>query len=285
MGNTGIRARRISGFGLVTADAARLTSFYEAAFGARRVSTARLDGAERRTLRLGEETVDILQMDVPGRPYPGALTPADTAFQHFALVVSDMNLALGRLRGLPGWTPISSAGPQHLPQRSGGVTAFKFRDPDGHPLELLDFADGAVPPAWEQRAAGGLFLGIDHSAISVRDTTASTAFYRSLGFSVTAQTFNHGEEQANLDGIPDPQLEVTALSLAAPIPHVELLCYRSGSHAPRRVVSSNDVAATRIALAVDRPQHGAAAAPTLIVDPDGHHLLLAASPATQHPPV
>lgn len=35
-----------------------------------------------------------------------------------------------------------------LPESSGGVTAFKFRDPDGHPLELLAFPDGKVPSRW-----------------------------------------------------------------------------------------------------------------------------------------
>ena len=110
-------------------------------------------------------------------------SPDDTAFQHFALVVRDMALALAQLRGVPGWTPISSGGPQRLPQGSGGVTAFKFQDPDGHPLELLAFPEHAVPPHWMERSADGIFLGIDHSAISVRDTAISTAFYQSLGFS------------------------------------------------------------------------------------------------------
>ena len=119
----------------------------------------------------------------PAGPIHACSSPDDTAFQHFAIVVSDMDLALAQLRGAPGWTPISIGGPQRLPQRSGGVTAFKFQDPDGHPLELLAFPEHAVPPHWTERSAYGIFLGIDHSAISVRDTAISTAFYQSLGFS------------------------------------------------------------------------------------------------------
>jgi catechol 2,3-dioxygenase-like lactoylglutathione lyase family enzyme len=231
-------------------------------------------GALRHTLELGREAVDILQFDTPGRPYPHPLSPDDTAFQHFALVVSHMDLALAQLRGAPGWTPISSLGPQRLPPGSGGVTAFKFRDPDGHPLELLAFAEDAVPPYWKECSARGIFLGIDHSAISVRGTAVSSAFYRSLGFTVTAQTFNHGVEQANLDGVPNPQVEVTALSLAAAAPHLELLCYRTQVQAPRKVLSSNDVAATRIVLAPDGKENDVDAACELVLDPDGHHLLL-----------
>lgn len=96
-------------------------------------------GALRHALELGREALDIVQFDTAGLPYPRPLSPDDTAFQHFALVVSDMDLALAQLQGAPGWTPISSGGPQRLPLESRAVTAFKFQDPDGHPLELLRF--------------------------------------------------------------------------------------------------------------------------------------------------
>jgi len=277
-----LSARRIAGFGLTSTDAARLTEFYATAFGAQHLSSEHLSGARferrmgvhggalRHTLRLGREIVDILQFDSPGRPYPRLLFPDDTAFQHFAIVVSNMDLAFAQLQRAPGWTPISIGGPQRLPQGSGDVTAFKFQDPDGHPLELLAFPEHAVPPHWTERSAYGIFLGVDHSAISVRDTAISTTFYQSLGFAVTAQTFNHGVEQANLDGVPSPQVEVT---LAASIPHLELLCYRSGIHLPRKVLSSNDVAATRIALAAEGLRYDVDTARSIVVDPDGHHLL------------
>jgi len=108
----------------------------------------------------------------------------------------------------------------------------------------------------------------------VRDSAVSTAFYRSLGFGMTTQTFNHGAAQAHLDGVPSPQVEVTALSLAVSTPHLELLCYRSGVHPPLQVSASNDVAATRITLATGGLGNDIDVAQRLIVDPDGHHLLL-----------
>jgi catechol 2,3-dioxygenase-like lactoylglutathione lyase family enzyme len=284
--DTPVNSRRIVGFGLTSPDAPRLTEFYVTAFAARRVSSERLTGALferemdvrggalRHSLRLGRETIDIVQFDNPGRPYPRPLAPDDTAFQHFALVVGDMALAFTQLQKAPGWTAISNGGPQRLPQSSGGVTAFKFQDPDGHPLELLEFAEHAVPPYWRERPAGEIFLGVDHSAISVRDTAISTAFYQSLGFRIASQTHNHGVEQANLDGVPNPQVEVTALSLAGSTPHLELLCYRSERRPPRRALSSNDVAATRITLGTEERAGDAGAARQCIVDPDGHHLVL-----------
>ena len=278
MGETQLRARRIVGFGLTSPNAARLTEFYETVFGARHVSSERLEGvrggALRHTVQLGTEAVDIVQFDVPGRPYPSPLTPYDTAFQHFALVVSNIELALAQLRRAPDWMPISKGGPQRLPPAAGGVIAFKFQDPDGHPLELLAFPEHAVPPHWRQRSTHPIFLGIDHSAISVRDSAISTAFYQSLGFAVTAQTLNQGVEQANLDGVRNPHVEVTTLCLGESPPHLELLCYRSAAYPPRHVLSSNDVAATRIALAIEDPENDVDVAERLLVDPDGHHLLL-----------
>jgi catechol 2,3-dioxygenase-like lactoylglutathione lyase family enzyme len=281
-----LRFRRIAGFGVTSADAARLTEFYATVFGARPVSSEYLSGARfgrgmgvrggalRHTLKIGDEMVNILQFDTPGQPYPRPLSPRDTTFQHFAIVVRDMGLALAHLARTTGWTPISRDGPQHLPERSGGVTAFKFQDPDGHPLELLAFPEHAVPSHWKERSGRGVVLGIDHSAISVRDTAVSAAFYETLAFRITARTLNHGAAQARLDGVPSPEVEVTALSLEATTPHLELLCYRSAAPTPRRMWASNDVAATRITLAADGLED--AAALQLVTDPDGHHLLLMA---------
>jgi catechol 2,3-dioxygenase-like lactoylglutathione lyase family enzyme len=283
-----IRARRIAGFGLTSAEASRLTEFYVTAFGARHVSSEQLTGARierqmgvrggalRHTLKLGREALEILQFDTPGRPYPHPLSPDDTVFQHFAIVVREMALAVLRLQRIEGWAPISIGGPQRLPHRSGGVTAFKFQDPDGHPLELLEFPDHAVPAHWRERSEDGIFMGIDHSAISVRDSAVSTAFYQALGFDVAGQSLNHGNAQARLDGVTSPQVEVTALSLDASTPHLELLCYRSQVHPPRQVLASNDVAATRIALVAEGPENDLKAAQRLLIDPDGHRLLLIA---------
>ena len=285
-----IRVREITGFGITTADAARLIEFYLCAFGAELLSSERVAGAQFELLmgvrggaqchhlQLGEERLDILQFDTLGKPYPRMSSPYQPVFQHFAIVVSDMASAMSHLQGVRGWLPLSSGGPQQLPQRSGGVTAFKFQDPDGHPLELLAFPADAIPAHW-QRLNHALFLGIDHSAISVRDTAVSCEFYRALGFAVTGETYNHGIEQALLDGMPSPQLVVTALSASVSTPHLELLCYRSDANRPPQVLANNDVAATRTHLAADPVNgKGRIAGERLITDPDGHHLHFVSRP-------
>ena len=63
----------------------------------------------------------------------------------------------------------ASSGPQRLPdwnKNAGGIKAFYFKDPDEHPVEILQFPEGKGDPKW-QRASDRLFLGIDHTAIVV----------------------------------------------------------------------------------------------------------------------
>ena len=170
------RIARLVRFSLTTADAKSAAQFYETAFGCRRIATDRLcglefdeltgvtGGADRITLSLGREIIELMQFDFPGEPYPRESSSSDLVFQHFAIVVADMKQAFQRLSTIGGWTPISTAGPQHLPVSSGGVTAFKFRDPEGHPLELLAFPEGGNL-SWPAVSADEICLGIDHSAI------------------------------------------------------------------------------------------------------------------------
>ena len=100
---------------------------------------------------LGEQSIELVATKSALRIFAPANS---TAFQHFAIVVSDIDKAMQKLSGCQGWSPISRAGPQALPLASGGVTAFKFRDPEGHPLELLWFPDGTRPPAWSNSRQG-----------------------------------------------------------------------------------------------------------------------------------
>ena len=185
-------------------------------------------------MRLGDQEIGLLAFDPPGRPYPQDSTSSDLWFQHFAIIVSDMAAAVERLRAVGGFTAISEGGPQHLPEAAGSVSAFKFRDGEGHPLELLAFPAGGEPDPWREKTAAGVFLGIDHSAIAVSDTARSLAFYRDcLGLSVAAQTENHGEEQSRLDALPGAVVTVTGLKPAVrATPHVELLGYKVGSRRP-----------------------------------------------------
>jgi catechol 2,3-dioxygenase-like lactoylglutathione lyase family enzyme len=303
---------RISRISFTTADADRLGSFYRQAFGFEAMETedhggtsfARLtgvEGAQARAfpLRLGEETIELLEFTRRGAPYPADIGCNDPRFQHIAIVVADMETAYSRLCACGGWTAITRPEPQRLPAGSGAVTAFKFRDAEGHPLELLAFPPDNVPPRWREAPhRHGPCLGIDHSAIVVSGTAPSIVFYQQvLGFSVVGGSLNRGREQEQLDAVPGAVVEVTALDPGAGNPpHLELLCYRSPSP-PRGAppaLRGNDIAATRLLLEVDDVaalEHRLAAAHVrfispgtvalrdnrlalLIRDPDGHALLL-----------
>jgi catechol 2,3-dioxygenase-like lactoylglutathione lyase family enzyme len=280
--------QRLASFGLTTPDANRLSEFYEHALSFRLLGTQRRSGpdferltgveggASAITLGLGDEVVELLQFDRPGRPYPGGAVSSDLCFQHFAIIVADIQLAYQRLVSVGGWTAISTDGPQRLPASSGGVTAFKFRDPDGHPLELLAFPDGQMSQHWKARSGGDLFLGIDHSAISVANTGVSIAFYEGLGLRVAARSLNRGLEQERLDAVNHAQVEVTALQTERITPHLELLCYRSVIHGENIMVRGNDVAATRLVFEADRLSSEGAMAPQGLIDPDGHRLVISA---------
>jgi catechol 2,3-dioxygenase-like lactoylglutathione lyase family enzyme len=279
--SAGPAIQRLSRFSLTTADAERLAAFYESAFGCRRLGTEHVSGvafetlmevkggALRITLSLGEQIVELLQFDHPGKPYPDNGSVSDLIFQHFAIVVRDMAEAYRRLSTIEGWTAISRGGPQHLPESSGGVTAFKFRDPEGHPLEFLSFPKGAIPVHWRERRNDEVCLGIDHSAISIFDTARSVSFYENLGFKVSSHSWNHGAEQEKLDDVTGAKVEVTALAPVECRPHLELLCYRGVPHNRRTPRSNADIATARVVF-----EASDCAAPHDVVDPDGHHVIL-----------
>ena len=272
-------ALRLVRFGLVSQASIPLAAFYERAFGFRPGSAAQLAPTEarRRTgiadhvlsrqLCLGSQTIELLEFECAGRP-ASPRAASDLTFQHLAIVVADMARAYERLSSVEGWMAISTAGPQRLPPSSGGATAFKFRDPEGHPLELLAFAADRLPSMWSRATDDDLCLGIDHSAISIASTARSADFYTRLGLRQTAQTLNEGPEQSALDGLTRPSAEVTALTASADSPHVELLCYRLAARAWTGRLAANDVAATRIIFG----SSGDSNAPGAFVDPDGHHL-------------
>jgi catechol 2,3-dioxygenase-like lactoylglutathione lyase family enzyme len=284
MPNAGIK--RLACFGLTTFDTERLSLFYQQAMGFRRLAAGRRSGpdfeqftglggrADSITLGLGDEVVELLQFDRPGRPYPDAATSSDISFQHFAVVVTDIQAAYQRLCSAGGWTAISTDGPQKLPLSSGGVTAFKFRDPDGHPLELLAFPDGTSPEHWRARSKADLFLGIDHSAISVSNSERSIEFYEALGLRVAGRSLNTGIGQEQLDAVRDAQVEVTSLEPALSTPHVELLCYRSAGQCGHVVLCNNDIAATRLVFEADVSSPEDVMKSQALLDPDGHHLVI-----------
>ncbi|MFM7264995.1 MAG: VOC family protein, partial [Cyanobium sp.] len=164
---------RILSFGFSCADAEALAAFYTESLGFRRGETLVLEGAYAAlvglpgsrlklvSLQVGAETLELCQVLErgeglrPGRPMPPDSRSNDLWFQHLCLVSADLEaaaapllqeLAAGRLQ------PISSA-PQTLPRNNpsaAGIRAFKFRDPDGHNLELLEFPPDKGDARWHQ---------------------------------------------------------------------------------------------------------------------------------------
>jgi catechol 2,3-dioxygenase-like lactoylglutathione lyase family enzyme len=177
-------------------------------------------------LRLGEESLVLDDYLAPeGRPLPADSRSNDLWFQHVAIIVSDMDRAYEHLRahGVQHVSP----GPQTLPdwnRNVAGIRAFYFRDPDGHALEILWFPPDKGDPRWH-RAGGGLFLGIDHTAIAVRDTEASLRFYAgALGLRTAGRSENYGAEQERLNGVFAARLRITSLRAGAG-PGIEFLEY------------------------------------------------------------
>ena len=198
-------------------------------------------------LRLGSEEIELTEFLAPkGRPVPADMQPNDRAFQHLAIVVSDINTAYARLR--EHGVEHASTGPQRLPDwnaNAGGIGAFYFRDPDRHFLEIIAFPPGKGQDRWHQNnTAGPLFLGIDHTAIVVSDTGAALRFYRdTLGLRVAGESENYDIEQEHLNNVFGARLRITALR-AATGPGIELLEYlapRDGRPAPADL-RANDIA-------------------------------------------
>lgn len=243
MGTLAPRARqggagRILRISRVVADLDRAVAFYRDGLGFRLASCQPGDprvpallglpgvATEEAVLRLGHEEIALVRFDRPGAPYPADSRSNDLWFQHLAIVVADMAAAWQRLlTQSPHF--ISTNGPERLPPRNGRVCAVKFRDPDGHPLELIQFPPGQGRPVWQQAAGPGAApLGIDHSAMAVASTARSLRFYRRLGFRVAARSWNHGPAQSKLDGLHGAQVRVTGLRLPSPAgPGLELLRY------------------------------------------------------------
>ncbi len=183
------------------------------------------------TLKLGDECIELMQyLALKGEPIPDDSRSNDLWFQHFAIAVNNMDRAYAHLH--PFLTESISPEPQTIPpsnQASAGIRAFKFKDPDRHPLEIIWFPPEKGQAKWHQapnRDGDRLFLGIDHSAITVADTEQSLRFYRDLlGMQIDGGSLNEGETQAQLDGLAEAKVRVTSLRPAKGGLGMELLDY------------------------------------------------------------
>ena len=179
-------------------------------------------------LQLGDEHIELTEYLTPkGRPIPVDSRSNDRWFQHIAIIVRDMDRAYHWLR--ENRVEHVSPEPQRLPEwnpNAGGIRAFYFRDPDDHPLEILQFPPDTGAAKWH-RPTKKLFLGIDHTAIAVRNTDASLRFYRDvLGFKVVGESKNYGPEQERLNQVFGARLRITGLRVASG-PGIEFLEYLS----------------------------------------------------------
>lgn len=214
-------------------------------------------------MRLGDEFLELTEFLAPrGRPIPVDSRSNDGWFQHIAIIVSDMDRAYAHLRRHK--VQHASPGPQRLPDwnaNAGGIEAFYFKDPDGHTLEILEFPRGKGLAKWHRPAANRLFLGIDHTAIVVRNTEASLAFYRDLlGLVIAGESENYGPEQEHLNNVFGARLRITALR-ASSGPGIELLEYitpRDGRPYPSDA-RANDLLHWQTTLATSGAEIGAAA--------------------------
>jgi catechol 2,3-dioxygenase-like lactoylglutathione lyase family enzyme len=229
----------VEAVGMTVADMERSVRFYSSVLAFEKVSDVEVTGNAYEQLqgvfglrmrlvrmRLGEEFIDLTEFLAPrGRPIPVDSRSHDRWFQHIALIVSDMDRAYQWLRQHK--VEHASSGPQRLPDwnpNAGGIWAFYFKDPDGHPLEILQFPAGKGDPKWHQHT-DRLFLGIDHTAIVVRDTAASLQFYRdTFGLKVVGESENYGTKQDHLNNVFGARLRITTLR-AAKGPGIEFLEY------------------------------------------------------------
>lgn len=228
----------VGAVGLTVSDLDRAVEFYTGVLQFRKISEVEVAGeayerlqgvfgarARIARLQLGDEQLELTQYLAPeGLAFPAGSRGNDRWFQHVAIIVSDMDKAYARLREFK--VRHASTGPQRIPdwnKGAAGIRAFYFRDPDGHFLEVLSFPPDKGMARWH--ATDRLFLGIDHTAITVGDTEKSLAFYRDqLGFQVAGEGENHGPEQEHLNNVFGARLRITSVR-AARGPAIEFLEY------------------------------------------------------------
>ncbi|MEH2264322.1 VOC family protein [Nostoc sp.] len=314
---TYVQVQKIRAIGLTVTSCHRSVDFYTQALGFELVSDITVEGQDYSdlqgiteakirivTLQLGDELIELMEyLNLKGKPIPKDSQSNDIWFQHFAIVVSDMDRAYAQVCSFP-IEPISVA-PQTIlsdNEISGGVRAFKFKDPDGHNLELIWFPADKGQDKWHQDT-NRLFLGIDHSAMAVSNTEENLHFYHDLlGMQVDSESLNWRATQTSLDNLPGAKVRITSLRPVQGGLGIELLDYLvpgKGRPIPSDWKSC-DIAHMQIELVVNDIEQGVeilrqngvqfispgivqftdSGSPyrkgCLVKDPDGHAILLIA---------
>jgi catechol 2,3-dioxygenase-like lactoylglutathione lyase family enzyme len=234
--------RAVTRVGMTVSDLDEAVEFYSQVLNFEIISDVEVFGSEYERLqgvfgarvrivqmRLGDEVIELSEYLTPrGKPIPVDSRSNDLWFQHAAVVVSDMEAAYQRLRRF-NVRHVSTA-PQTLPESipaAAGIEAFYFQDPDGHNLEIIAYPPDKGDPRWQ--ADEPLFLGIDHTAIAISNTSASLDFYEDLlGLDVMGESENFGIEQSRLNQVFGARLRITGLQAIEGI-GVEFLEYLSPS--------------------------------------------------------
>src|SRR3989442_3833397 len=168
----------VEAIGITVADLDRSVGFFSRVLDFEKVSDREIAGSDyerlegvfglrmrRVRMRLGDEAIELTEYLVPkGRQVPVDSRSNDRWFQHIAIIVSDMDQAYRRLRD--NGVEHGSSGPQTLPAwnpKAGGIRAFYFKDPDSHPLQILEFPESKGDPKWHPQS-GRPLLRIGHNA-------------------------------------------------------------------------------------------------------------------------
>ncbi|MDE2319878.1 MAG: hypothetical protein KGK02_09300 [Rhodospirillales bacterium] len=197
-------------------------------------------------MTIGSYEIELTQTTPMGALYPRQAGANIPLFQHIAVLTPAISIAAARALSA-GALPISQGGPVRLPPASGNMVAWKFRDPDHHPLEFLECKTET---------------GYDHSGIVVTNNAKTTAFYSKFGLKPVHSQTNKGPEQDKLDGFAPSAPHITTLR-AATGPGLELLNYGGTGH--HHMLAPVDIAADRLVVS--------GGASGLLQDPDGHWTL------------
>ena len=246
--STYAQVKKIDAIGITVSEMNRSLRFYGEVLGFKKISDVELYGTEYEALegifglhirvvrmQLGNEYIELTDyLTSGGRSIPQDAKSNDLIFQHIAIVVSDMQKAYDHLRKFN--IEYVSTAPQTLPKSipgAEGIKAFYFHNPDNHNLELIYFPKGKGQPKWQVNHArlngtvgqGRIFLGIDHTAISVSNSDESNKFYSGLlGIERKGDSWNKGIEQEHLNNVEGASLHITGYR-SKEGPGVEFLQY------------------------------------------------------------
>lgn len=257
-------ARAVNGVAITVSDVDRAVAFYSTVLFFEKVSDVQSSGPEVDslfgvpgagirvvTMRLGAERIELIQyLDRQGRPMTVDAGSGDHALQHIAIAVNDMDQAYMWLHR--NHVEQTSPTPQLLPElnpSAGGVRTFAFEDPDGYALEIVQFPAGKGDARW-QRPSDHVFLGIDHTAIAVKNTEQSLRFYRdALGLRVVGGSESAGRGHERLTDVAGAHARITTLRAAkgAEIELVEHPALHDGRPDPPAAMAS-DVMRSRTLL-------------------------------------